>query len=261
MSFIAPIDPFQALAGFAVGLLVGQTGIGGGALMTPILVLLLGAHPATAVGTDLLFAAATKSIGTLAHGVNRTVDWRVAGLLAGGSVPAAGLTLLVISRFDLSGRPMANSISCVLAIVLVATAISLIFRKSILAAGRGRSAAALRRIAPLTIATGAVLGVLVTISSIGAGALGVTALIVLYPKRPLATIVGTDIAHAVPLSLAAGTGHWLLGAVDWSLLSSLMCGSAPGIILGSYASTLVPDGVLRPILAVTLIAAGGRMVF
>src|SRR5690348_8311971 len=127
MGFIAPVDPLHALAGFAVGLLVGQTGIGGGALMTPILVLLFGVHPAIAVGTDLLFAAVTKGVGTRVHGVNRTVDWRVAGLLAGGSIPSAALTLLFISRFDPSGRPLANSISFMLAIVLIATAISLLF--------------------------------------------------------------------------------------------------------------------------------------
>jgi uncharacterized protein len=261
MGFIAAVDPLHVLAGFTVGLLVGQTGIGGGALMTPILVLLFGVHPAIAVGTDLLFAAATKSVGTLFHGINRTVDWRIAGLLAGGSVPSAALTLLFISRFDLSGRPLANSISFMLAIVLIATAISLLFRKWILALARARAPIPSRRSALLTVATGAILGVLVTISSIGAGAIGIAALVLLYPKLPLARIVGTDIAHAVPLALAAGSGHWFLGSVDWMLLLSLLCGSVPGIVLGSCASALVPDAVLRPILALTLIAAGGRMVF
>ena len=256
------VDPLFALSGFFVGLLVGQTGMGGGSLMTPILVLLFGIHPATAVGTDLLYASATKTVGTLVHGLNHTVVWRIVGRLAMGSVPATVATLLVISRFDIGGRTAAGVISTVLGVTLLLTSLSLIFRERFLALLGGR----LGDLTPAdtaraTVLTGAVLGVLVTLSSVGAGALGVTGLIVLYPRVPMKVIVGSDIAHAVPLTLVAGIGHWWLGSVDWPLLVSLLCGSVPGIMLGSYLSAKIPDFVLRPILAVTLVVVGARLVF
>jgi len=230
------VDPLFALSGFFVGLLVGQTGMGGGSLMTPILVLLFGIHPATAVGTDLLYASATKTVGTLVHGLNHTVVWRIVGRLAMGSVPATVATLLVISRFDIGGRTAAGVISTVLGVTLLLTSLSLIFRERFLALLGGR----LGDLTPAdtaraTVLTGAVLGVLVTISSV--------------------------IAHAVPLTLVAGVGHWWLGSVDWPLLVSLLCGSVPGIMLGSYLSAKIPDFVLRPILAVTLVVVGARLVF
>jgi len=257
-----PFDPLFILSGFLVGLLVGQTGMGGGALMTPILVLFFGVHPAAAVGADLLFASATKTAGTLVHGMNDTVDWRIVGKLAGGSVPATALTLLAISQFDMSGPATARMISLVLGVMLMLTSLSLIFRRRFLSVmepmlGRLTAGHASR----LTIATGVILGVLVTISSVGAGALGVTALLMLYPKQRMSVIVGSDIAHAVPLTLVAGIGHWFLGTVDWALLGSLLTGSIPGVVLGSYLSAKVPDRVLRPILVLTLILVGGRLVF
>jgi uncharacterized membrane protein YfcA len=256
------IDPLYSLSGFFVGLLVGQTGMGGGALMTPLLILLFGVHPATAVGTDLLYASATKTVGTLVHGLNHTVRWRIVALLAAGSVPATALTLLGISKFDLSGSTASNVISSVLGVMLLLTSLSLIFRRQFLAiAGTRLLAMQARRTALLTVVTGVVLGVLVTISSVGAGAIGVTALLLLYPRLPMAIIVGSDIAHAVPLTLVAGIGHWYLGSVDWPLLTSLLTGSVPGIIIGSYISAHVPDAVLRPILATTLVLVGGRLVF
>jgi uncharacterized protein len=256
------IDPLFALSGFFVGLLVGQTGMGGGSLMTPLLILLFGVHPATAVGTDLLYASATKTAGTLVHGFNRTVNWRIVGRLAAGSVPATAVTVLLISQFDISGRAASGIISSVLGVMLLLTALSLVFRRQFLAFAGNR----LMNVAPhhttlLTVITGIVLGVLVTISSVGAGALGVTALLLLYPRLPMVNIVGSDIAHAVPLTLVAGLGHLYLGSVDWPLLTSLLMGSVPGIIIGSYISAHVPDAVLRPILAVTLMVVGGRLVF
>jgi uncharacterized protein len=256
------IDPLFMLSGFFVGLLVGQTGVGGGSLMTPILVLLFGIHPATAVGTDLLYASATKSVGTLVHGLNHTVDWRIVRRLASGSVPATVITLLVISHFNIGGPASGRIISLLLGITLLLTALSLIFRRPFLAF----MGPTLDRVTPvqaarLTVLTGVVLGVLVTLSSVGAGALGVTALLMLYPRAPMAVIVGSDIAHAVPLTLVAGAGHWWLGSVDWHLLTSLLSGSIPGIILGSYLSAHVPDAVLRPILAAVLCIVGGRLVF
>jgi uncharacterized membrane protein YfcA len=257
---ISSIDPLYSASGFFVGLLVGQTGMGGGSLMTPLLILLFGINPATAVGTDLLYASATKTVGTLVHGLNHTVRWRIVALLATGSVPATALTLLVISKLDLSGSLTSSIIATVLGVLLLLTALSLFFRRPFLAiAGSHLLAIRPEHTTLLTVTTGAILGVLVTISSVGAGALGVTALLLLYPRLPMAIIVGSDIAHAVPLTLVAGVGHWFLGSVDWPLLASLLTGSVPGIILGSYISAHVPDAVLRPILATTLLVVGGRL--
>ena len=262
MNLLSTVNPLYTLSGFVVGLLVGQTGVGGGSLMTPILVLLFGIHPATAVGTDLLYAAATKSVGTLVHGYNHTVDWRVTRRLATGSLPATVLTLVLVSHFNLATPEAGKAISFVLGIALLLTAIALIFRSRLVALVGDRFASLPeRRTAALTVATGVVLGALVTISSVGAGAVGVTALILLYPHLPTKTIVGSDIAHAVPLTLVAGIGHWILGSLDWTLLTSLLTGSIPGIILGSYLAAKVPDAVLRPILATVLVVVGGRLVF
>ena len=258
----ASIDPWYMLSGFFVGLLVGQTGVGGGSLMTPILVLLFGVHPATAVGTDLLYASATKSVGTLVHGLNHTVEWRIVRRLASGSVPATILTLLAISRFNIGGAGSGKVISLVLGIMLLLTAAALIFRRQFLAlVGPALDRVSPVRAARLTVVTGAILGALVTLSSVGAGALGVTALLLLYPRVSMARIVGSDIAHAVPLTLVAGAGHWWLGSVNLPLLVSLLSGSIPGIVLGSYLSTRVPDAVLRPLLAAVLCLVGGRLVF
>jgi uncharacterized protein len=262
MDLFSSFDPRFMFSGFCVGLLIGQTGMGGGALMTPILVLFFGVHPATAVGTDLLYASATKTAGTLVHGLNHTVDWRIVSRLAAGSVPATVVTLAAISQFDISGPTSGRIISLVLGVMLLLTAMTLIFRRWFLRlAGPVLASVTPPKAARLTIIVGVVLGVLVTISSVGAGALGVTALLMLYPRVPIAVIVGSDIAHAVPLTLVAGLGHWWLGSVDWPLLTSLLGGSIPGIVLGSYLSAHVPDAVLRPILAVTLIVVGGRLVF
>lgn len=254
--------PLYILSGFVVGLLVGQTGMGGGSLMTPLLMLLFGVHPATAVGTDLLYASATKTVGTLVHGLNHTVDWRITRRLASGSVPATLLTMLTISRYDVNGGASGRAISLTLGLMLVLTALSLVFRQRFLAF----ASPVLPRIPPqraarMTVIVGVILGVLVTVSSVGAGALGVTALLLLYPRVPMAVIVGSDIAHAVPLTLFAGLGHWYLGTVDWAMLLALLSGSVPGIVIGSYISAHVPDAVLRPILAATLFVVGGRLVY
>src|SRR5215472_8034989 len=236
---IRSLDLLYASSGFCVSLLVGMTGVGGGSLMTPLLILVFGIHPAAAVGTDLLYAAATKSVGTLVHGFNRSIDWRLVGRLATGSIPATAFTLLALSYF---GSGMAQSlITGVLSGALAATAAVLMFRK---------------RILPLWAA----LGMMVSISSVGAGALGVTAVMLLYPRLPTARIVGSDIAHAVPLTLAAGIGHWTLGSIDWHLLGSLLAGSLPGIVLGSYVSVRVPETVLRATLATMLLLVAGRLV-
>lgn len=257
------MDFAYTIAGFAVGAIVGLTGVGGGSLMTPLLVLMFGIHPSVAVGTDLLYAAITKAGGTLAHGLKGTVDWTVTRRLASGSIPAAVLTLLFIGHFAPGGIDGATGIIKVaLGIALVLTAVAIIFRKRIqeYALVRFGENPDPRRTAILTVLTGAVLGVLVSISSVGAGALGVTALFFLYPRLPTLRIVGSDIAHAVPLTAVAGMGHWMLGSVDWLLLGSLIIGSLPGIWLGSHISTKVPDRVLRPILATMLMLVGAKLI-
>jgi uncharacterized protein len=249
------------LSGFGVGFLVGMTGVGGGSLMTPLLILLFGVHPTTAVGSDLLYAAATKTGGTLVHGLTRTIDWRVVSRLAAGSVPATAVTLLALARLETTGIAAGSLITWALSGGLFLTAIALIFRRQILVAYAARiGRLSPRRTLRLTIATGAVLGVLVSASSVGAGAIGMTALILLYPELSTERIVGSDIAHAVPLTLLAGMGHWILGSVDWHLVCVLLTGSLPGILLGSLLATRVPDAVLRLVLAFTLIFVGGKLV-
>jgi hypothetical protein len=249
-------------SGLAVGLLVGLTGVGGGSLMTPLLVLLFHIHPATAVGTDLLYAGATKTVGTAVHGASRTVDWGIVGRLAAGSVPAAAVTLLAMSHFHVKTEAGHGLITTVLGVALILTALAILFRRMILKyfAEKVGDFEPGQRTA-FTVGLGAVLGVLVSISSVGAGAIGVTVLLVLYPKLPAAKLVGSDIAHAVPLTLLAGFGHWMMGSVDFSLLGSLLVGSIPGIIIGSLLSSRAPDSVLRPILASTLALVGGRLFF
>jgi uncharacterized protein len=254
------IDPLYVGSGFAVGFLVGVTGVGGGSLMTPLLILLFGIHPATAVGTDLLYAAATKSMGTLVHAAARTVDWRLVGLLAVGSVPATIVTIIVLSQFNLQSASAEHAITLTLGAVLMVTAAFLILGRNI----RDRYADRLqlldrRKIDGFTILLGLVMGILVTTTSVGAGAIGVTILLLLHPKMPAGRVVGSDIAHAVPLTLLAGAGHWYLGSINWALLSTLLIGSLPGIVLGSLVATRAGDALVRVALASVLILVGVRL--
>jgi uncharacterized protein len=250
------------LSGFGVGFVVGLTGVGGGSLMTPLLVLLFGFHPATAVGTDLLYASVTKTCGTAVHHIGHTVEWRVVAWLGAGSLPASLLTLLLISRqLHSSGSAVASLISYVLGYALLLSALSLLFRRRILALAHVLSLHRRpRREAAATVLLGALLGVLVSLSSVGAGAIGVTMLVLLYPHLPIARIVGTDIAHAVPLTLVAGLGHLAVGTVDVSLLASLLIGSLPGIALGSVIASRAPERALRLLLAGVLTLVGIRLV-
>ena len=255
------IDPRYSLAGVLVGLIVGLTGVGGGSLMTPLLVLVFGVAPATAVGTDLLYASATKAVGTTVHGWRGTVAWNVVARLAAGSVPATIVTLLVLSRA--SGKVnTGHAISVALGVVLILSAVAALFRPRIVAFLTPRVGPVGREHpVVLTVVLGAVLGVMVSLTSVGAGALGMTALLILYPTLPVGKLVGSDIAHAVPLTLLAGTGHWLLGSVDGALLVSLLCGSIPGIIVGSLISSRVSDRWLGPILATVLLLVGIKLLF
>jgi uncharacterized protein len=249
-----------SLSGLLVGMLVGMTGVGGGSLMTPLLILLFGISPETAVGTDLLYASVTKTAGTAVHGIARSIEWRVVGRLALGSLPG---TLLAIYGLSLIGPwgPRVNAlITIVLGVALFFTAIALLFRTTIerMSASRMRQMSE-SRTRNLTVVTGFVLGVLVSISSVGAGALGVTALILLYPRLPMVRIVGSDIAHAVPLTLVAGLGHLLLGGINGMLFGALLAGSIPGIVIGSYVANRVPETVLRLLLAAVLAVVATRM--
>jgi hypothetical protein len=253
-------NPLYSLAGFLVGALVGMTGVGGGSLMTPLLVLLFGFHPATAVGTDLLYASVTKSVGTVVHHKGKTVDWHIVGGLALGSVPASIVTLFVMSRIGIMGPRYALILNIMLGSALFLTAFAIFFRPWILrSAGPSFRGLPEAEISHWTVLLGAILGILVSVTSVGAGALGTTALLLLYPKLPVSRIAGSDIAHAVPLTLIAGIGHWLMGSVDFTLMAALLLGSIPGIILGSLLSSRSSDAVLRPILAITLLIVSVKL--
>jgi uncharacterized membrane protein YfcA len=250
------ITPAYAIAGFIVGILVGLTGTGGGSLMTPVL-LFVGIPPLNAIGTDLLYNAVTKVVGTLVHGVKGSVDWPLVGRLAAGSVPAAVATLLALRYFHDSQAALAHVIRYTLGAAVLITAATVMFRGWILARfpqqGPPRSAG---RSLLLTVSLGAGLAVVVTLSSVGAGAIGVTALLLLYPAMPMGRLIGTDIAHAVPLALIASIGYGLNGNIDWPLLVSLLTGSLPGIVIGSLVSPGIPDRIIRPLLAGILFIIG-----
>lgn len=254
------LDPLLMLSGAFVGVIVGLTGVGGGSLMTPLLVLAFGYHPVAAVGTDLLYAAVTKSTGSVVHGFNRLVDWRVVGLLAAGSVPAVIVTLTAVSSLGLSSDGAARATNIGLGIALLLTSLLLVFRHQLLRLRPKSSPGAPGRNAVLTVITGAVLGLLVSLTSVGAGAVGVTALLLLYPSFPVLRIVGTDIVHAVPLTAAAGMGHWWIGNVDFVLLASLLVGSIPGILVGSVLAPRVPERALRLLLALVLVLVSAKLI-
>jgi hypothetical protein len=262
VEFLHALNWGYVASGLVVGTLVGLTGVGGGSLMTPILILLFGISPVAAVGTDLIYAAATKTGGSLVHGVNRTIEWRVVRRLATGSVPAAVLTLLALYSLGISSQSTNMVVSKVLGAALLVTCAALIFRRQLIALYRGRVGSLdPARTRHFTILTGAILGVLVASTSVGAGALGVTALILLYPELPVARLVGSDIAHAVPLTLAAGLGHLILGNINVPLLGTLLMGSLPGIFLGSALAPRVPDRTLRHILAGVLFFVALKLLY
>ena len=262
MDFFSQIDPLFVISGVVVGTLVGFTGVGGGSLMTPILILVFGIHPASAVGTDLLYAAATKTAGTAVHGFNKTIDWKVVGLLAAGSIPMTIITILMIYWLGVDSKTTQSLITKVLGLALLLTSFSLFARSYMMRLFEKRFGVLDSSVvSPVTILVGAVLGVLVTISSVGAGAIGVTALVFLYPKMPAQRIVGSDIAHAVPLTLLAGLGHWVLGTIDWHMLSSLLVGSIPAIVIASMVSAKVPEKIIRYALGLILLAVCARFWF
>jgi uncharacterized membrane protein YfcA len=247
-----------AISGLLGGFLVGVTGVGGGSLMTPLLVMVFGIPPSTAVGTDLLYAAATKASGVWVHSRKDNVDWKAVRLLILGSAPATLLTLVLLREFQ-SLHSYDGFFRYGLGIALVLTAVAL------MCGLRGKPCTLQPADAPrppgLTIALGALIGMLVTISSVGAGAVGTAVLIALYPKMPISRIVGTDIAHAVPLTLLAGLGHLSLGHVNAGLLVNLLLGSIPGIWLGSHLNAHIPEKLSRPLLATLLLLVSAKLFF
>jgi uncharacterized protein len=251
--------------GFVVGAVVGMTGMGGGAIMTAALIGLFGVPALTAVGTDLVYASVTKVVGTSVHARNRNVDWRVVALLTLGSIPATGIMLYVLSQVGLANPRLELWVTRFLGVVILLAALTIVWRRSLELPhldGVGQDAAnqALTAlVVARTVALGVAIGAVVTISSVGAGAIGVALLMALYPAMAAARIVGTDIAHAVPLTLVAGLGHAFIGSVDWSLLVLLLVGSLPGIYVGSHVAHLVPDRYLMTGLAVVLMAIGVRL--
>ena len=254
------MDSIAILSGFAVGAIVGMTGVGGGSLMTPLLIGVFKLNPALAIGTDLWFAALTKTGGAVAHARHGHVDWRITRWLLAGSLPAAVATIALMHASGIT-KGWAAALTLSLGIALLLTAAVIAFKGTWQAVGLK-----LERWLPesrkpaFTVASGATLGVLVTLSSIGAGALGATLILLLYPRLPAQRLVGTDIAHAVPLTLVAGIGHATLGHVDWLLLGSLLVGSLPGIWLGAQLTRRMPEGIVRGLLCISLVTAGVKVI-
>ena len=248
-------------SGFLVGLLVGLTGVGGGSLMTPILVLFFHIKPALAVGTDLLYASITKSVGIFAHGKLGNIDWKIVKRLMLGSIPSSIFTTYYLRQIDVASTGAVDIIKFYLGIALLLTSIAVIFRPFLIKKSKIELFKSDTSIAIVTISLGLILGGLVTLTSVGAGALGVTALLLIYPRIGITKIVGTDIAHAVPLTLVAGLGHASLGTVDYSLLSVLLIGSIPGIYIGSHLSSKVSEQSVRYVLALILIYVGQKLIF
>jgi uncharacterized membrane protein YfcA len=251
------------LSGFAVGLLVGMTGVGGGSLMTPLLTLLFGVSPSVAVGTDLAFASLTKTAGTITHRSKGNVHWDIVLRLCGGALPAAVVATLALQRFGALDPAIGLVIRYSIAVSVMLTVIALMFRGRLLAWVHAHPSRQLQghALSLATVAAGAVLGTLVTVSSIGAGAIGATILLMLYPRLSPAEIAGTDIAYAVPLTAIAAAGHWWLGSINWSLLLTLMVGSVPGITLGAWAARAVPERVARAVLACTLTGVAAKLIY
>ena len=253
------------LAGAGVGLAIGMTGVGGGSLMTPILSGLFGFPLNVAVGTDLLYAAITKTSGVVAHHRKRNINWRLVVLLAIGSVPASVCTAFLLKNFFTDADAYEPILTSALGVMLILTSLVLIFRKKIQAThatGLGQNQRPLKHAGAITLAAGVFLGVFVTLSSVGAGAFCAALLLVLYPRLSAIQVIGTDIAHAVPLTLIAGLGHvLLLGNINWELLAGLLIGSIPAIHAGTYFASRLPNGIMHPILASILLVMGCRFAF
>jgi uncharacterized membrane protein YfcA len=254
------MDWIAIVSGFGVGAIVGMTGVGGGSLMTPLLLSVFKLNPAVAIGTDLWFAAMTKMAGSAAHHRAGHVQWRITLLLLAGSIPA---TLATIGLMHFTGvtKGWASALTFSLGIALLLTAVTVAYRQVWTAVGlKLERWIPEQRKAALTILSGLILGVLVALTSIGAGAIGATLLMLLYPRLESHRVVGTDIAHAVPLTLVAGIGHATLGHVNWALLGALLIGSIPGIWLGAQLTRKMPEKIVRALLCVSLVTAGLKVI-
>lgn len=254
-----------AIAGFVVGFIVGMTGVGGGSLMTPILVLGFGIKPAIAVGTDLFYAAITKSTGVFVHHKKGNIQWKIVLLLSMGSIPASLASIIFIKKLDSAGVDYDGLIMTTLSVALILTALFLIARDKLQKISTDEKLVAIRLLhrqyrKPITIIAGALIGILVTISSVGAGVIGAAVLFFLYPRYKAIQIVATDIAHAIPVTYIAGFGHAHIGTVDYNLLLNLLIGSIPGIYLGSHFGTFLPEKFMRPILACILLLIGIKLI-
>jgi uncharacterized membrane protein YfcA len=257
---LATFDWIAVLAGFGVGAIVGMTGVGGGSLMTPLLISVFKLNPAVAIGTDLWFAAITKSGGAFAHHRHGHVDYRITGLLLAGSIPATAATIALMHATGIT-KGWASALTFSLGIALLLTAVTVAFRDVWSQVGlRLERWIPQERKAVFTVACGVLLGVLVSLSSIGAGAVGATLILLLYPRIPAHRIVGTDIAHAVPLTLVAGIGHATLGHLNWELLVALLMGSLPGIWIGANLTRRMPERLVRGLLCISLVTAGVKVI-
>lgn len=257
------MDINYIISGFAVGLLVGMTGVGGGSLMTPLLTMMFGVAPSVAVGTDLAFASITKATGTITHRVRGTVDWRIVRLLCFGALPAALAATLALKQLGALEEQVAIFIRYSIAGSVLLTVVAILFRKRMLDWVTRHPEKQLqgRSLDTATVVAGAMLGTLVTISSIGAGAIGATLLVLMYPRLSPAQVAGTDIAYAVPLTAIAAVGHWWLGSINWVLLGALLIGSVPGITIGSWFARSVPERFLRGLLAATLTGVAVKIIY
>ncbi len=251
------------ISGFAVGLLVGMTGVGGGSLMTPLLTLIFGIPPSVAVGTDLAFASITKTAGTFTHRLRGTVRWDIVKLLCLGALPAAVLTTLALKHFGTVDKDIGQIIRYSIAGSVLLTVVAILFKGKMLAWLEAHPERQLqgKSLDSATVIAGFVLGVLVTVSSIGAGAIGATLLVMMYPRLSSAEVAGTDIAYAVPLTAIAAFGHWWLGSINWMLLAMLLIGSVPGITIGSWFARSVPEKFLRALLALTLTGVAAKLIY
>ena len=252
-----------SLAGLVVGLAVGATGVGGGSLMTPILILFYGISPAIAVGTDLLYASISKAFAVALHGRNGSVDWQIVGRLSLGSVPAALLTVLYI-RYVGPGEHLDKVIKLTLSLAVVLTAAGTLLRRQLLEFAKHERFDWVRSLHQshqrgMTIAAGAAIGALVAISSVGAGVIGMMVLLLIYPRHQAIKLVGSDLAHAVIITGIAGLGHAGLGTVNYQLLGYLLIGAIPGIYLGTRVGFRLPDHALRPAIAGLLLFIGAGM--
>jgi uncharacterized protein len=255
------MDWMAILSGLGVGLIVGLTGVGGGSLMTPLLLTVFKLHPAAAIGTDLWFACLTKSAGSVAHHRAGHVDWRITGLMLAGSIPASIATVALMHQTGIT-KAWASTLTFSLGIALLLTAVTVAYKQAWHAVGlRLERWIPAQHKSGLTVLCGLILGVLVSLSSIGAGAIGATLIMLIYPRLPSHRLVGTDIAHAVPLTLVAGIGHAMLGHVNWDLLGALLIGSIPGIWLGAQLTRKMPEGLVRFCLCLALVFAGIKVIY